>query len=136
VCIEGPQFSTRAESQAYRYQDFSIIGMTNLPEAKLAREAEMCYATVGLVTDYDVWKENEEVDAGRVMRAVAANVLNVKRLITAVLPRLSKERTCACPEALKHAVMTDPAVIPAKVRKDLDLLLGKYLKAPERKKTL
>jgi 5'-methylthioadenosine phosphorylase len=129
VCIEGPQFSTKAESIVYRSLGFSIIGMTNLPEAKLAREAEICYATVGLVTDYDVWKEDEEVSVSEVMGSIAANVYNVKRLIAALLPRLTLERTCECAQALKYAVMTAPEAIPAKTRKDLDLLVGKYLKA-------
>jgi len=134
VCIEGPQFSTKAESIVYRSLGFSIIGMTNLPEAKLAREAEICYATVGLVTDYDVWKEGGEVSVSEVMGNIAANVYNVKKLIAAVLPRLARERTCECASALKYAVMTSPAVIPAKTRKDMDLLLGKYLKPSPRGK--
>jgi 5'-methylthioadenosine phosphorylase len=132
VCIEGPQFSTKAESTVYRSLGFSIIGMTNLPEAKLAREAEMCYATVGLVTDYDVWKEGGEVSVSEVMSNIAANVYTVKRLIAAVLPRLVAERTCECAHALKYAVMTSPSAIPTKARKDLDLLLGRYL--PKAKK--
>jgi 5'-methylthioadenosine phosphorylase len=134
VCIEGPQFSTRAESLLYRSMGFSVIGMTNLPEAKLAREAEICYATVGLVTDYDVWKEGEEVSVGEVMKTVSANVYNVKKLIAELLPRVARERTCECATALKYAIMTDPSVIPEKTRKDLDLLVGKYLKASPRKK--
>ena len=134
VCIQGPQFSTRAESLLYKSLGFSIIGMTSLPEAKLAREAEICYATVALVTDYDCWKENEEVNASKVMSNVAANVFNVKRLIAAVLPRLTAERACECSQALKYAVMTSPSAIPAKARKDLGLFLAKYLKPVSGKK--
>jgi len=133
VCIEGPQFSTKAESMVYRSFGFSIIGMTNLPEAKLAREAEICYSTVALVTDYDVWKEGGEVSVSEVMANVAANVYNVKRLITTFLPRLARERTCECAHALKYAVMTNPAVLPAKAKKDLDLFLGRYLSKSKKK---
>ena len=107
ICMEGPQFSTKAESNFYRQQGFSIIGMTALPEAKLAREAEMCYATVALVTDYDVWKEGEEVNVEAVLETIAQNVNNVKRLLKHMLPLLVKrQRVCQCNEALQGAVMT------------------------------
>lgn len=107
VCIEGPQFSTKAESEVNRKHGFSIVGMTAVPEAKLAREAEICYATVGLVTDYDVWKEGEEVTVETVIGNLRANVENSKKLIKHILPQLAKrQRTCQCPNALKYAVMT------------------------------
>jgi len=126
VCIEGPAFSTRAESEVNRRLGFSIIGMTALPEAKLAREAEICYATVGLVTDYDVWKEGEEVSVDRVVETLNANVDNVRKLIRWALPRMSRERGCLCASALRHAVFTRPPAMNAATRRKLDLLLGKY----------
>jgi len=128
VCIEGPQFSTKAESKVFRSLGFSIIGMTNLPEAKLAREAEICYATLGLVTDYDVWKEGEEVTVERVIGNLLANIENVKKLIKAAIPRLERERKCECASALAYAIQTRKWAINKKTAKKLDLLIGKYLK--------
>ena len=128
VCIEGPQFSTKAESKVFRSLGFSIIGMTNLPEAKLAREAEICYATLGLVTDYDVWKEGEEVSVERVVGNLLANIENVKKLIKAVIPRLERERKCECASALAYAIQTHKWAINRRTAKKLDLLIGKYLK--------
>lgn len=128
VCIEGPQFSTKAESKVFRSLGFSIIGMTNLPEAKLAREAEICYATLGLVTDYDVWKEEEEVTVERVVGNLLANIENVKKLIKAAIPRLERERKCECASALAYAIQTRKWAINRKTARKLDLLIGKYLK--------
>ena len=128
VCIEGPQFSTKAESKVFRSLGFSIIGMTNLPEAKLAREAEICYATLGLVTDYDVWKEGEEVSVERVIGNLLANIENVKKLIKAAIPRLERERKCKCASALAYAIQTRKWAINRKTAKKLNLLIGKYLK--------
>lgn len=128
VCIEGPQFSTKAESKVFRSLGFSIIGMTNLPEAKLAREAEICYATLGLVTDYDVWKEGEEVTVERVVGNLLANIENVKKLIKATIPRLERERKCECATALAYAIQTRKWAINRRTAKKLDLLVGKYLK--------
>lgn len=128
VCIEGPQFSTKAESKVFRSLGFSIIGMTNLPEAKLAREAEICYATLGLVTDYDVWKEGEEVSVERVVGNLLANIENVKKLIKAAIPRLERERKCECASALAYAIQTRKWAINRRTAKKLDLLIGKYLK--------
>ncbi|MBA7471609.1 S-methyl-5'-thioadenosine phosphorylase [subsurface metagenome] len=128
VCIEGPQFSTKAESKVFRSLGFSIIGMTNLPEAKLAREAEICYATLGLVTDYDVWKEGEEVSVERVVGNLLANIENVKKLIKAAIPRLERERKCECASALAYAIQTHKWAINRRTAKKLDLLIGKYLK--------
>jgi len=128
VCIEGPMFSTKAESKVFRDMGFSIIGMTNLPEARLAREAEICYATVGLVTDYDVWKEGEEVSVDKVIANVRANVENVKRLITKIIPQLPTERKCECRQALQYAIQTDPKFFNPRTRKKLALLLDKYYK--------
>jgi len=128
VCIEGPQFSTKAESKVFRSLGFSIIGMTNLPEAKLAREAEICYATLGLVTDYDVWKEGEEVTVERVVGNLLANIENVKKLIKAAIPRLERERKCECASALAYAIQTRKWAINKKTARKLNLLVGKYLK--------
>jgi 5'-methylthioadenosine phosphorylase len=128
VCIEGPQFSTKAESKVFRSLGFSIIGMTNLPEAKLAREAEICYATIGLVTDYDVWKEGEEVSVERVVGNLLANIENVKKLIKAAIPRLERARKCECASALAYAIQTRKWAINKRTAKKLDLLIGKYLK--------
>jgi 5'-methylthioadenosine phosphorylase len=112
----------------FRSLGFSIIGMTNLPEAKLAREAEICYATLGLVTDYDVWKEEEEVTVERVVGNLLANIENVKKLIKAAIPRLERERKCECASALAYAIQTRKWAINRKTARKLDLLIGKYLK--------
>jgi len=128
VCIEGPQFSTKAESKVFRSLGFSIIGMTNLPEAKLAREAEICYATLGLVTDYDVWKEGEEVSVDKVIANMLANIENVKKLVKAAIPRLERERKCECASALAYAIQTRKWAINRRTARKLDLLIGKYLR--------
>jgi len=126
VCIEGPQFSTKAESNVYRSLGFSVIGMTNIPEAKLAREAEICYASVALVTDYDVWKD-EHVTVEMVIGNLTANTANVKKLLQEVAPKVSRQRTCECASALQYAIITDRKAIPANVKKKLKPLIGKYL---------
>jgi 5'-methylthioadenosine phosphorylase len=130
VCMEGPAFSTKAESETYRKLGFSIIGMTAIPEAKLAREAEICYATVGLVTDYDCWKEHgEDVSAGAVVEVVHENVANVKKLVKLAVPRLAAVKAeCACGEALKYAVMSKLDNKNRKTFNKLKLILGKYHK--------
>ena len=130
VCIEGPQFSTKAESEVNRKLGFSIVGMTALPEAKLAREAEMCYATIALVTDYDVWKEGEEVTAEKVVENLNANVDNVKKLLKKVIPLIdiSNKRDCPCSTAVKYAVFTQKDKLNKTTLKKLDLLIGKYVK--------
>lgn len=127
VCIEGPSFSTRAESRIYRSWGVDVIGMTNLPEAKLAREAELCYATVALVTDYDVWKTGEEVTVERVIANLNANVKNVKKLIKRVLSLIDDNAQCNCTSALRNAIMTEKKKIPPKTLRKLQLLIGKYL---------
>jgi 5'-methylthioadenosine phosphorylase len=128
LCIEGPQFSTRAESFLYRSWGATIIGMTNIPEAKLAREAEICYATLALVTDYDTWHEEEEsVTAGSVLEVIRSNVnLARKVLFRSVLPAAGRSE-CACRSALRDTVLTDPARISPEVRKRVGLLIGRYL---------
>jgi 5'-methylthioadenosine phosphorylase len=128
VCMEGPQFSTRAESELYRSWGAHVIGMTNLQEAKLAREAEICFATIAMVTDYDCWKTSHaDVDVQEILRVLGANVELAKRAIATVAPRLAGPRACGCEHALKEAIITDRAAIPPRTRRRLDLLLGKYL---------
>lgn len=124
VCIQGPHFSTKAESQMHRGLGFSVVGMTLAPEYKLAREAQLCYATVSLVTDYDVWKEGEEVSVDKVAAVMRDNVDRVNRLLSTLLPRLAADRTCRCGHALQGAVFTDPRAINPATRRKLDLLLG------------
>lgn len=128
ICIEGPQFSTKAESRIYRQWGVDIIGMTALPEAKLAREAEICYATLALVTDYDVWHATEEkVSAEMVVMNLLRNIETAKTVLKKVIPKIPKQRTCECATALSKALVTDKNFIPAKIRQDLKLILGKYL---------
>jgi 5'-methylthioadenosine phosphorylase len=127
LCIEGPNFSTRAESRLYRSWDVDVIGMTNLPEARLAREAEICYATLALATDYDCWYQgHDDVTVEAVMAIVRQNVALARRIIRATALRLDSDPVCGCGSALRYAVMTDPARIPPATRKQLALLLDKY----------
>ncbi len=130
VCMEGPQFSTRAESEVYRSWGMDIIGMTNLQEARLAREAEICYATLAMVTDYDCWHETEEAVSGEaVMEVVRQNVQMSQEVIRQVLKRLPEESTdCPlCRHALAHALITERSLIPAETLKKLAPLVGKYI---------
>jgi 5'-methylthioadenosine phosphorylase len=127
--MEGPQFSTRAESELYRSWGASIIGMTALPEAKLAREAEMCYATIALATDYDVWNEDEYVDVAQVISNLNRNIDNVKRVLTCAINKvpIGEEQNCDAYWALRNAIMTRPDLIPLETRSALALFLDKYL---------
>jgi 5'-methylthioadenosine phosphorylase len=131
VCMEGPLFSTKAESQAYRSWGMDIIGMTALPEAKLAREAELCYATIACATDYDCWHESEEsVNVDMVIANLSANVANAQRILRSVARKIPTDRganTCACPHALATAIITDHSKIPAEARQKYSLLIGRYL---------
>ena len=128
LCMEGPAFSTRAESNAYRQWGMDIIGMTNLQEAKLAREAEICYATMAMVTDYDCWHEEEEdVTVEAIIQNLMKNAELAKQAIQKVVPRIAAERTCICANALQYALITDRSVIPEETKQKLDLLVGKYL---------
>lgn len=132
LCIEGPQFSSQGESLLYRQWGVDVIGMTNLPEAKLAREAELCYATMALVTDYDCWHESEAaVTVEAVLATLEKNVELAKRVLRAVLPVAAEPRRCLCARALEHAVLTAPRRIPTATRKRLSLLIGRYLKNRE-----
>ncbi len=132
VCMEGPQFSTRAESELYRSWGASVIGMTNLQEAKLAREAELCFATLALATDYDCWKQDaHEVAIGDVLAVLNANVAMAKHVVHDVVPTLPATPGCACARALEHAIITDRAKIPARIKRDLAPIIGRYVPAEE-----
>jgi 5'-methylthioadenosine phosphorylase len=129
IVIEGPRFSTKAESNTFRAWGMSIIGMTAAPEAFLAREAEMCYATMAHVTDYDVWHESESpVTVEMVIQILNKNTRIAQEAIRNLIRELKGERSCECGSALSSALITDPKVIPAETRSKLDLLVGKYLK--------
>jgi 5'-methylthioadenosine phosphorylase len=128
VCIEGPQFSTRAESELYRSWGMDVIGMTNLQEAKLAREAEICYATLAMVTDYDCWHpDHDSVTAEQVIANLGKNAATAKAVLRAALRRLEVPRTCECASALKFALVTPAELVPASVKKDLAPLIGRYM---------
>jgi 5'-methylthioadenosine phosphorylase len=128
LCIQGPQFSTRAESFSYRELGARVIGMTNATEARLAREAELCYVTAALVTDYDCWHHSEEdVTIEAVLEVLQKNAGAARRLIRETVEELTAERTCGCREAARHAVMTAPELIPRETRRAVDLLFGRYL---------
>jgi 5'-methylthioadenosine phosphorylase len=130
VCIEGPQFSTKAESRVYRAWGADVIGMTNMPEAKLAREAELCYATLALVTDYDVWHETHEaVSVEAVVQNLLRNVATARQLLARVIPSVGPPRRCPCPALLAQAVITTPGAFPLATRRRLELLIGKYFPA-------
>jgi len=131
ICIvmEGPQFSTRAESELYRSWGAHVIYMTGLPEAKLAREAEICYATMAVVTDYDCWKETYEVvSVDMVVDNLRLGIENIKRILRHAITRMPKARNCICASALKNAIITSPELIPEQVKKDLAPIIGKYVK--------
>lgn len=128
VCMEGPQFSTLAESQFYRKQGFDVIGMTNLTEAKLAREAELCYATFAMVTDFDCWHpQHDSVTLDEIIANMGKNSENVQRAIREVVRALGEERACKCGKALAHAIMTDRKAIPAAAKRRLAPIIGKYV---------
>jgi 5'-methylthioadenosine phosphorylase len=128
VCMEGPAFSTRSESHLYRSWGASVIGMTNLQEAKLAREAEICYATLAMATDYDCWHEEEEpVTVETVVARLGQNARTALRTVAGVVSRLPRERRCPCASALKNAILTEPARIPEETRRKLAPILGHYL---------
>ena len=128
VCIEGPQFSTRAESAVYRSWGVDVIGMTNMPEAKLAREAEICYATVALSTDYDCWHPDwGDVTVESVLDILRKNVEMAKAVIREAVGKVAPERTCPCSHALRSAILTDPKAVPEALKKDLEPLIGKYV---------
>lgn len=128
VCMEGPQFSTLAESHLYRQSGFDVIGMTNLTEAKLAREAEICYATLAMITDYDCWHPgHDSVTVTQIIDNLNRNAENAQNIIREAVRVLPETRECKCGSALAHALITDRAKIPATTRKRLAALVGKYL---------
>jgi 5'-methylthioadenosine phosphorylase len=128
VCMEGPQFSTRAESNLYRSWGADVIGMTNLQEAKLAREAEICYATMAMVTDYDCWREgHDDVTVDQVVAVMHTNSGNAAKVVKAAVAAMPKARECACASAMKYAILTDRKAIPEPVKAKLGLLIGKYV---------
>src|SRR5882672_9252487 len=129
LCMEGPQFSTRAESNLYRSWNVDVIGMTNLQEAKLAREAEICYATMALVTDYDCWHEShEDVTVETVLAYLAKNAETAQQILrNAIVPAANRTRDCACPTALQYAIITQPSAIPEQAKRHLAPIIGKYV---------
>ena len=130
VCMEGPQFSTRAESALYRSWGVDVIGMTNLQEAKLAREAEICYVTMALVTDYDCWHQSAaDVSVEQILDYLRANAAMAQRIIRTTIPRVAaRPRHCACSNALQYAIITDPALVPAELKRDLAPIIGRYIR--------
>jgi 5'-methylthioadenosine phosphorylase len=132
LCMEGPQFSTKAESNVYRSWGMDVIGMTNLQEAKLAREAEICYVTVAMVTDYDCWHpHHDSVTVDQIVAVLLKNAENAARVIRALVAALPPTRSCKCGAALAHAILTEPDKVPAATRQRLSLILDKYLQ-PEK----
>jgi 5'-methylthioadenosine phosphorylase len=132
ICMEGPQFSTKGESEIYRKWGVDVIGMTAMPEAKLAREAEMCYATMALVTDYDCWHpEHAAVTVDIVIKQLMENAENAKKILAVIFRKFASEGIfhCGCNEALKNSIMTAPDKMDPEMRKDLDILVGKYMTA-------
>jgi len=128
LCIEGPNFSTRAESNVFRAWGVDVIGMTNLPEARLAREAEICYATVALATDYDCWHEtHDDVSVDAILAIIRQNVATARSIIKQAVKDLQQPPACACGQALQYAIMTDQSLIPEQTRQDLELLIGRHL---------
>ncbi|MBN1525785.1 MAG: S-methyl-5'-thioadenosine phosphorylase [Spirochaetales bacterium] len=127
IAMEGPAFSSKAESHMYRSWNGQIIGMTALPEAKLAREAEMCYASIGMVTDYDCWREHEEsVTVEYVMETMRKNVDGIKKLVPLLIEKLAKKDTCVCHSAAAGAIMTDLTMVPYETKRKLDIFYNKY----------
>ena len=128
VCMEGPQFSTLAEAHVHRQLRFEVIGMTNVTEAKLAREAEICYATIAMITDYDCWHpEHESVTASQIIATLNQNAENAQRVLRAAVRALPSERTCKCGSALEHALVTDMKLVPGATKKRLAAIIGKYI---------
>src|SRR5215813_4773435 len=128
VCIEGPQFSTLAEAHVHRQLRFEVIGMTNVTEAKLAREAELCYATIAMITDYDCWHpEHDSVSVTQIIETLNRNADNAQRVLRQTIKELPAQRTCKCGSALAHALITDPKVVPPATKQKLAAIVGKYL---------
>jgi 5'-methylthioadenosine phosphorylase len=130
VCMEGPQFSTRAESNLYRSWNADVIGMTNLTEAKLAREAEICYATMALVTDYDCWhEEHADVSVDQILGYLRANAEMAQKILRGSIARVvERKRECGCHDALQYAIITDPNAVPESAKRDLAPIVGRYIR--------
>ena len=130
ICMEGPAFSTKAESESYRSMGMSVIGMTNLQEAKLAREAEICYATMALVTDYDCWHpDHDSVTVEMIVEHLNRNASNAQKLIAGAVAQLAnKQRSCKCGDSLRHAIITSPERITPEVKQRLEAIIGKYVR--------
>jgi 5'-methylthioadenosine phosphorylase len=127
ICMEGPQFSTLAEANFHRAMKFDVIGMTNVTEAKLAREAEICYSTIAMITDYDCWHpQHDSVTVTAILATLSRNASNAQNVLRQAIKTLPAQRQCKCGDALKHAILTDPKLIPAKTKKSLAAILGKY----------
>ena len=128
VCMEGPAFSTKAESRSYRQLGGDVIGMTSLGEAKLCREAEICYQAMAMVTDYDCWHESEDaVTVEMIVGHLTANSSLAKEIVCAILPAIPRTRACGCGSALQNAIFTRKEDVPSAVRKTLDPIIGKYM---------
>jgi len=128
VCIEGPQFSTLAEAHVHRQLRFEVIGMTNVTEAKLAREAELCYASIAMITDYDCWHpEHESVTGAQIIATLNQNAENAQNVLREAVRTMPKERSCKCGAALRHALITDLKLVPSATKKRLAPIIGKYL---------
>jgi len=128
ICMEGPQFSTLAEANFHRAMKFDVIGMTNVTEAKLAREAEICYATIAMITDYDCWHPtHDSVTVATIIATLQHNAANAQNVLKETVRALPSNRNCKCASALKHAILTDPKLVPAKTKKELAAILGKYI---------
>jgi 5'-methylthioadenosine phosphorylase len=128
ICMEGPQFSTLAEAHFHRAMKFDVIGMTNVNEAKLAREAEICYATIAMITDYDCWHpEHESVTASTIIATLNQNAVNAQNVLREAVITMPTERKCKCGSALQHALITNFKIVPAKTKKNLAAIIGKYL---------
>jgi 5'-methylthioadenosine phosphorylase len=128
ICIEGPQFSTLAEAEVHRQLGFEVIGMTNLTEAKLAREAEICYATIAMITDYDCWHpEHESVTASQIIATLVQNSENAQKVLRTAVRELPAQRACKCGAALEHALVTDLRIVPKETKKRLAAIIGKYI---------
>jgi 5'-methylthioadenosine phosphorylase len=128
VCIEGPQFSTLSEAHVHRQLRFEVIGMTNVTEAKLAREAELCYATIAMITDYDCWHpEHESVTATQIIATLNQNAENAQHVLRQALREMPAERKCKCGSALQHALVTDLKLVPAATKRRLSAIIGKYV---------
>jgi 5'-methylthioadenosine phosphorylase len=129
ICMEGPQFSTLAEAEMHRRLQFDVIGMTNVTEAKLAREAELCYATIAMITDYDCWHpDHESVTASQIMATLNQNAENAQKVLREAIRSLAAKRVCKCGSALEHALVTDPKLIPSRTKKKLALIIDKYVR--------